>query len=69
MDPLHNRRLLAMIAAIHGLFIFPYAIVALHVGEPLAGQLLTYMAGVIAAPIGGYLYAAHRKDCRDVNTP
>lgn len=67
MDHNEERRILAYVSAIHGFFVFPYALIALHVSDALGSSLLTYMAALTAAPIGAYLYASHRRDCQNVN--
>ena len=60
-DPLKNRRTLAIIAFLNALA-FPYVIVALHVSDALGSSLLTFMTALTTVPVGGYLFAAHRKD-------
>ncbi len=67
-DPLKNRRTLAILAAFHGFFIFPYVLIILHVSDALGGSLLTYMTTLTAIPIGGYLFAAHKKDSQNVQS-
>lgn len=66
-DYLRNRRILAFGAAFHGFFVFPYMLVGMHVSDAAMGSLLTYMASIITAPIGAYLYASHKKDCKNVD--
>lgn len=69
-DPLKNCRLLAMMAAFNGFFIFPALVVIFnykfHVSDDLCSKLLNYMAASVLAPVIGYLYAAHKKDKKDV---
>lgn len=68
-DPLKNRRLLAMLAAFNGFFIFPVLVVVasykLRISDMLCEDLLHYMAASVLAPVFGYLYAAHKKDKKD----
>lgn len=70
-DPLKNRRLLAMLAAFNGFFVFPVLIILcsyeLHISDVLCEKLLNYMAVSVLAPVIGYLYAAHKKDAKDVS--
>jgi hypothetical protein len=71
-DPLKNRRLLAMMAAFNGFFIFPILVgigsYVLKLSDLLCEDLLHYMAVTVLAPVMGYLYAAHRKDSKDGST-
>lgn len=70
-DPLKNRRLLAVIAVLNGVFIYPLIVAVfsrfLHISDELCGKLLTYMGISILPPIIGYLYAAHTKDKHNVS--
>lgn len=58
------RKILALLAAYYGVFIFPFVLILFHVEQPLAGQLLVYMTTILMPPIGAYLYCEHRKDVR-----
>lgn len=72
-DPLKNRRLLAMLAAFNGFFIFPWIIAVfsykLHLSDVLCDKLINYMAVSVISPMIGYLYAAHKKDTKDAKPP
>lgn len=72
-DPLRNRRLLAMLTAVNGFFIFPALIIfcsfQLKISDELCKHLLNYMGVSVIAPITGYLYAAHNKDKKNDDVP
>jgi positive regulator of sigma E activity len=65
-DLLKNRRLLAMVAAANGFFVFPLFVIlcsaVLKTSDVLCEHMLTYMGVSMMAPVLGYLYAAHNHD-------
>jgi predicted membrane-bound dolichyl-phosphate-mannose-protein mannosyltransferase len=71
-DPLRNRRLLAMLAAFWGFFVFPVLLILanryLKTTDGLCSDMLKYMAASVLAPIVGYLYSAHKKEGRNGTT-
>lgn len=68
-DPLKNRRLLAMLCAFNGFFIFPITIALfsykMHVSDDLCTKLIAYMATTCLTPVIAYLYASHKQDSKD----
>lgn len=71
-DPLKDRRLLAMLAAFNGFFVFPLFITVISIhfkaSDSLCKALLVYMGVDCLAPVLGYLYAAHKKDKDNAGT-
>lgn len=65
-DPLKNRRLLAMLAAFNGFFVFPVLVIFCaihwHLSDGVCHDLLHYMGIPVLAPICAYLYSAHKQE-------
>jgi len=68
-DALKNRRLIALVAAIHGFFVYPIFMAILNkkygVSDELCKSMLVYMEALTVIPLGGYFHAAYRQ--RDLN--